>query len=371
MKKNDFSIVQIAAYYPPHLGGLEGVAKEVSEQLTRDGHEVTVLTSDISAKQLPKIESHPNLIIKRLWSFEFAHTAWIPGLLWQLLRVKKPTIFHLHLAQAYVPEMVWLASKLRGIPYIVHFHLDVKPSGTFGFIYVLWKKWIQSRIIKDAVRVITLSPDQSVLIKNRYHKTDSEVVFIGNGVGNQFLTIGENERVRHNPLRLLFVGRLALQKRPERLVEAMPLIKSETILTIVGDGEDRSMLEALVKKHNLKNVSFVGKLFGEALLSAYRDSDVFVLPSDREGMPLVLLEAMAAGLPIVASDVLGITELIEGVGVLVANPSPETFAAAIDALASDPAKLALLSKKSFAKAQDCSWEKLVKKLEAVYKEIGV
>jgi glycosyltransferase involved in cell wall biosynthesis len=369
-KKYITNIVQVSAYYPPHLGGLERVLQEVAEQLAKDNYGVTVLTSDMGAKKLPKQEQvFEKLLVKRLWAFEFAHTAFIPGLLWQLFRIRKPSLFHLHMAQAHVPEIVWLVAKLRGIPYIVHFHLDVERSGKLGFIFDWWKRWILPRIMRDAAMVITLSQDQSALIHNRYKVSLDKIRYIGNGVSEKFLDIGRIKRNFHSPLRLLFVGRLALQKRPERLIEAMSLVTSNVILNMVGDGEDKAELEKLTEKSVLKNVTFSGRLDGEKLLDAYNSADVFVLPSDKEGMPLVLLEAMATGLPIIGSDVLGIHELIEDVGILVENPSPETFAQEIDKLAQNPNKLNELSASSYKKASMYSWKNLVEQLEEVYKEI--
>lgn len=362
------TIVQIAAYFPPHLGGLERVAEEIPRHLVLDGVPSLVLTSNIGATGYPSVEEKDGVIIKRLKSVNMAHTPLMPTLLWHLLRVPKSAIYHLHLSQVYAPEMVWLASKLRGIPYVVHFHLDVEPSGTFGFIFVWWKRWIQPIIIRGAAHIITLSPSQSTLIIERYGVPASRVTFISNGVGEKFLALGESPRELHTPLRLLFVGRLDVQKRPERLVEALSLMHSRVELALVGDGEQRSDLEALVAKLGLANVTFRGALFGDDLLEAYKQADVFVLPSDKEGMPLVALEAMATGLPIVGSDVLGITELIEGTGVLV-EPTPAAFAAALDALAGDPAQLRALSQKSIAKAKEYSWVKLVAKLEEVYHRV--
>ncbi len=363
------TIVHISAHYPPFLGGLERVAEETANQLANDGYNVIVLTSNLHAKNLPAVEIKKNLTVRRLRSFEFAHTAFMPGLLWQLVRVRKPAIFHLHLAQAYVPEMVWLAAKIRNVPYVVHFHLDVERSGKLGFIFDLWKRWIQPTIIRGASAVITLSPDQVKLINERYGKPINQIYFISNGVGENFLKIGDEERTFEKPLRLLFVARFSVQKRPDRLIEAMSLIKSDATLTMVGEGEDRQKLELMVSNFKLTNIVFPGRLDGEKLLDAYRNADVFVLPSDREGMPLVLLEAMATGLPICGSDVLGIHELVDGVGILVKNPSPETFAKAIDNLASNPDELQALRRKSLQKAQQYSWEKLIQKLEMVYKEI--
>ena len=370
MQSNLPSIIHIAAYYPPHLGGLERVTQEVAEQLARDGYLTTVLTSNIGAEHTEP-SFVPNLTVKRLWAFEFAHTAFIPGLFWQLMRVRKPAIFHLHLSQAYVPEMVWLASKLRDIPYVVHFHLDVQPSGRLGFIFIWWKRWIQTRIIRDAARVITLSPDQTKLIQSRYRKDATQVTCMSNGVGQQFLDIGKSIRKYHDPLRLLFVGRLSAQKRLERLVRALPLVSAPVRLEVVGEGEDRAKHESLVAELGLQNVTFRGALRGNDLLQAYQEADVFVLPSEREGMPLVLLEAMASGLPVVGSDVAGIRELVLGTGILVEAPYAEGFAAAIETLYKNPSRLEELSKLSFAKAQEFSWPNLIKRLEALYADMTV
>lgn len=365
------NLVHISSHYPPFVGGLEIVAKEVAENLAKDGYNVLVLTSNLHAKESLKKEINRNLVVKRLSSFNFANTTFIQTLFFHLIKVSKPAIFHLHLASAYVPEMVWLASKLRGIPYVVHFHLDVEPSGFFGTVFVLWKKIIQSRIIKDASFVIALSPNQKRMIEGRYGVKENKVVFIGNGVSDKYLDVGKEERFFDGRIKLLFVGRISVQKRPERLVQAMSMVNANCILTMVGDGEDRIKLEKMVSDLGLKNVVFKGALRGNALIEEYKNADVFILPSDREGMPLVLLEAMATGLPIIASDVLGITELIQGVGVLVKDPSPVTFAKAIDQTISDQAKLKELSSLSLKKAQSYSWVKLVKQLEdEVYEKIN-
>lgn len=369
MLLNKPSLIHICAYFPPHLGGLEVVVRELTAALASRGNTVTVLTSDLHAIGKKKIELENDVVIKRLWSFEFAHTAFIPSLFWQLVTAPKPTIFHLHLAQAFVPEMVWLASKLRNIPYVVHFHLDVEPSGRLGFLFVLWKKVVQSRIIKDASFVIALSPDQLHLIKREYGVPVDRIRFIRNGVSEAFFKIGEAKHQFQRPTRLLYVGRLSLQKRVERIVSALHLIKSDVTLSIVGNGEDLANLQNLVSRHNLTNVQFKGRLDGELLKDAYKNADIFVLPSDREGMPLVLLEAMASGIPVVGSDVMGIRELIQGVGVLVSNPSPETFADAIDQLVADPKRLEKLSLASLEKASEYDWKGPVSQLEQVYDEV--
>lgn len=366
--ENKIHIVQIADYYPPHLGGLERVAQEVSEQLARDGYNTVVLTSDIGGKNLPQIEISQNLIVKRLWSFDFAHTAFIPSLFFELLYVCKPVIFHLHFAQAYIPELVWLISKMRKIPYIIHFHLDVGVSGWLGWLFLLYKHITWGTFLRGASKVIVFSDEQLDLVHKKYGVKKENIVIIPNGAGEDFF-IREPRLIPHNPLRILSVGRLDIQKRLERLIEVVALLKIPAELTFVGDGELRSELEALVRERGLTNIKFVGKKLGDELRAYYRDADVFVTSSDREGMSLVVLEAMASGLPIIGSNVLGTRELVGGAGILVDEPYPKGFADAIIKLAEDKQQFQNLSARSIERAEQHTWKKLVIKLEEVYKSI--
>ena len=137
----------------------------------------------------------------------------------------------------------------------------------------------------------------------------------------------------------------------------------------MGAGEDEAALREQVIDLNLANVTFAGVLTGQALLEQYASADVFVLPSEREGMPLVLLEAMAAGLPIVGTNVIGIRELIEGVGILVDDPVPRHLATELDELLANPDKLAKLGCQSRIRAEEFSWPKLLGQLEQLYDEM--
>ena len=104
-------------------------------------------------------------------------------------------------------------------------------------------------------------------------------------------------------------------------------------------------------------------------MAAYHWADVFVLPSDREGMPLVALEAMASGLPIIATDVVGSRELLDGVGIL-AKPDAVALAAALDQVAENETLRSDLSKQSLAAAQNYTVERLVERLNVLYAEVG-
>ena len=364
------AIVHIASYYPPHIGGLERVAQEIATHQAQNNYQVEVITSNIGAGNAPAIEKSSHMTVRRLKAFEFAHTPIMPSFLWRLWRTPKPEVFHLHLAHAYTAELTWLTAKLRRIPYVVHFHLDIKPSGRLGTLYLVYKQLVTPLVIRGATQVITLTSAQAQLVQKRYKLPPSRIHCIPNGVSEQFLAIGGEKRAANSIVELLFVGRLAPQKRVDRLLDAMVLVPAPCHLTIVGNGENSQALQAQAKQLNLTNVDFVGAHSGEALLQYFRQADVFVLPSDIEGMPLSLLEAMAAGMPIVGSDVLGIRELIKEVGLLVANPTPQTFATELTEIITNAPLRQKLAAQSYAHAKLYSWPQITRQIETIYLKIA-
>ena len=104
-------------------------------------------------------------------------------------------------------------------------------------------------------------------------------------------------------------------------------------------------------------------------MATYQWADVFVLPSDREGMPLVALEAMASGLPVIATDVVGNRELLNGIGLLV-KPDSAALAAALDEVAENEILRFELRKQSLAAAENYTVERLVESLSELYAEVA-
>ena len=139
------------------------------------------------------------------------------------------------------------------------------------------------------------------------------------------------------PVELLFVGRLAPVKGLRVLLEAMKRVDAPIRLTIVGDGPDRANLEQIAVPLG-ERVRFTGYLSQQQVAETLAKTHIVVLPSFAEGVPVMLMEAMAAGLPVIATRVAGTGELVEdGVsGRLVPPGDSETLAQAIDALATDP-----------------------------------
>jgi glycosyltransferase involved in cell wall biosynthesis len=261
-----------------------------------------------------------------------------------------------------------VVARLQGRRYIVHFHLDVDASGPLGRLLPAYKTHVFGRVLRNAAAVIALTPSQAEFLKGRYGVAEERIHIIANGVEEQYFLPERPVRVAQpGPLRLLFVGRLDAQKNVARLLDAVHLVPSPMTLRVVGDGELRGALEEQARRLGL-GVEFSGRLLGAALVDAYRDADVMVLPSDKEGMPLAALEAMAAGLPVVATDVPGNADLLRGVGIL-ADPDAASLAAALTALADDPESRGKVARRCAEEARRHSWDAVTAQVEALYAQV--
>lgn len=358
-------IVQIVACYPPHLGGMENVTKEISENLVKRGHQVKVFTSDLGCKK-DKLISTKNLKIHYLRSWKFANTPFVPSLFFKLLKISKDSIMHVHISQALFPEVVYLVSKIKKIPYIAHFHADTKPSGKFGFLLPLYKKLFIKNILSKAEKVICLSKDYKQFINKKYGISESKIIVIPNGVSKKFF-INKEKKLNKIP-NLLFAGRFSVEKNIPKLIEAASLLKNKIILHIIGEGEKKDELEKLILDKRIKYIILHGKKTGKELIDFYKHADIFLLASSCEGLPLALLEAMASRTPIIASNVRGIREIVGNVGILVSPPTSENFARAIDNLIEDKKLRNKLSVSGREKAKGYDWDKIVEKIENVYRE---
>ncbi|MDT5058120.1 MAG: hypothetical protein QOF66_6486 [Mycobacterium sp.] len=366
------AVVQITSFYPPHLGGMENVAQSLAELLAVR-HDVQVMTTTCGSGHAPVRENRAGVQVRRFAGFSVAHTPLSLGLALRLLTVDRRSVVHVHVAQAFVPEAVLLTSALRRRPYIAHFHLDVDPSGPFGVLLNTYKRWILGPFLRRAAVVIALSDQQADFLKSRYGVHRDRITVIPNGVSPSFYrpAAGSDQPIAKRPVpRMLFVGRLHAQKNVPRLVEAMTHVSSEVELVIVGDGELRDDIARRIHRLGLTGVRLVGPARGVELVRWYRWADAFVLPSDKEGMPLVLLEAMAAGLAIIATDAPGTREVVDGVGLLTQR-NPKSLGAAIERVAADPDLLSKLSARSAARGIKFSWQASIIELERLYDSVAI
>jgi glycosyltransferase involved in cell wall biosynthesis len=196
-----------------------------------------------------------------------------------------------------------------------------------------------------------------------YGIPSSKISVIGNGVDCSAFAppAAGRDRAAHG-LKLLYVGRLVARKNVAALISALAACDDSVTCTIVGEGSERGSLEQLAASLGVSaRVDFAGFRTKQALRSAYTAADALVMPSRYEGMPMVILEAKASGLPTIAADFRGARELIpEGTGLVLDDSTATGFAAAFDALVRDRARLAVMWDGARHDAvQRFDWERIV------------
>jgi glycosyltransferase involved in cell wall biosynthesis len=177
------------------------------------------------------------------------------------------------------------------------------------------------------------------------------------------------------PGRILFLGRLAPKKRVEDLIDAYARIAAaypESELLIVGIGPLQADLEDRVAHLDLgSRVRFEGRVPDEAIPEYYASASLFVLPSVWEGHPLTLLEAWAAGTPVIATDVEGIAEFLahEETGYLVPSESPEELASALCYALDNESEAQEWGRRGRAlAAEEFSWQGVAQRTDELYRQ---
>jgi glycosyltransferase involved in cell wall biosynthesis len=345
------------------------VVESLAVDRIKRGLEVEVLTS--LDRRSRNTDPSGAAFVRRLPSWEFANTVIMPGLAGALLKLPRRSVVHLHVAQAFVPEVVYATHHLlRGQPYVAQLHLDVGPSGWAGFLLHAYKPLILGPVLRAAAAVVVFTDEQRAVVASKYGVDPLRIAVIPNGVDERFFNTGE--RFLHSKPRLLFVGRLSVQKNLLLFLRALDGVSDRFDTTLVGDGGLEAELRRAAAKLRLQNVRFYGHADGAELVELYREADLFVLPSEREGMPLVLLEAMAMGLPIVATDVPGSRDIVvQGHnGVLVPLGDPVAFRRALLHVTGDSGMYRRMSDRSRHLVDKYSWRTVGAEFERVYSSLS-
>jgi glycosyltransferase involved in cell wall biosynthesis len=253
-------------------------------------------------------------------------------------RIAEEGVTHLHAGFVHSPGSVaWLTSTMTGVPFSLASHAkDLYHSP----LELLQKKLASARVVFTCTRyniahIKRMAGGHSVHVRHVYHGTDLSRF--------QFGPYGQTR-----PAVVLAVARLVEKKGLDTLVRACARLRDkgyEFRCHIVGEGPLRDSLATLIRDLRLENrVRLEGALDQSEVLAWYRKATVMALPcvitvnGDRDGIPNVLIEAAACGVPIVTTPVSGIPELIEDdvTGLLVPPHEPRELARAIEAMFRSP-----------------------------------
>lgn len=161
-------------------------------------------------------------------------------------------------------------------------------------------------LLKKATIVFALDNDS----KAAYEACGANVKMVENSI-----ILPDEQLVRkniHDPLRVLFVGRLSKVKRVDIIIKAMKKYEGKYVLTIVGDGEENQKLHFLTKELDIEdNIKFAGKVRPGEVKEFMADNDILIMNSVLEGKPMTIIEALSYGMPIITTPVGGIPDLVK------------------------------------------------------------
>jgi len=326
-------------------GGVEKVVFEVSRRLVRMGVDVTVITlNTVMAKSFEILEGIKVYRCRPISLTEAARVQLtvspsLPLKIIETCKIEKPDIIHANNRFFFTTICGAMLKKIIGKPLVTTLHLGpvFLGGGFFDFIINTYEKTVSKWIIQSSDEIIAVS---NAVMKHTLSlgASSSKVKVIPNGVDlEEFKPRRELEKT--GVKRIIFVGRLFPNKGIQYLVKAAQIVLAKhpcVEFIIVGRGPMEAELRKMVRRLNIEHAfKFLGIV--PSVPEVMNQCDIFVRPSLTEGMPLTILEAMACGLPVIASKIPGSSEVVKDgeTGILVEVGNVEQLGNAIIRLLED------------------------------------
>ena len=337
-------ILQVIPYFC--FGGAETMCENLTYALKAMGHEVTVVSLYAERTPISRRMEEAGVKIRYLDKKLGLDVSMVPKLR-RIMAEEKPDVVHTHLD---VIKYAVAAAKLAGVKRCVHTVHNVAEKEAEGTLQKIINKTYFSLGWSTPV---ALSPEVQKSICAFYGMREEKVPVIYNGVDLSHCMPKEGCGAG-DVVKIVHVGRFNEQKNHGRLLRAFKLLLQthpNCRLNLVGDGELMENVKALASELGIsEKITFLGSRSN--VYPFLREADIFVLPSDYEGMPMTIIEAMGTGLPIVATRVGGVPDMIEeGVSGLLTDCDEAEVAAAMARLVSDEALRERLGQKAKAESR--------------------
>jgi phosphatidyl-myo-inositol alpha-mannosyltransferase len=368
-KRQPLKIGIVSPYGYPHPGGVNEHVRFTYEAMSRMGHDVWIITSKYGRER----ESEGHVI--RLGTGWAAPANGSVGRVTLGLRFKHQArdvldehrfdILHFHepLVPFLSPTMLDASETVN----VATFHA----FGGFSPSYWIGSKFAGRLADKLDGRIAVSGAARHFI--SRYFP--GEYTIIPNGVDlERFQTAEPYEELRDGTLNILFVGRLEERKGLIHLLKAYHRLRKRKVdarLLVVGSGPKLREYRRFVGLRGIRDVEFLGRVGDREKVRYFASADIYCAPNTgQESFGIVLLEAMAAGVPIVASDIHGFKRVVERnvQGVLVEPRNPRALAAALYTLARDPDMRHEMGEAGRSRAPEFSWDRVTERIVEFYYE---
>lgn len=346
-----------------HLGGVERVLAEVSTRLASRGHDVTVLCSTEGdwgdRRQGP-------LLMRRMRRRITVMRTPVAGLAAHL--DADADIVHVPATYPFTTAPVLRRAHRLGVPSVLDFHFEPSPPSRLGRMGAAIYRQAGPRAYTLAQATMVRSHAYADSAPSLQHVPRRRLRVVPNGIDPRQFKPDGPRRMRTD---LLFVGRLVPYKGVDVLLEALSRIHPQPSLVVAGDGPLRKALEEKAR-HLYLEVDFLGRVADQDLPALYRSARATVLPSvnGQEAFGITLVESMACGTPVVASDLPGVADVARAGGLVAPPRDPDALAAHLRRVLDPDFALP----RGVELARRChatySWDAVTDRVEAVYNEVA-
>jgi glycosyltransferase involved in cell wall biosynthesis len=375
-------IAHVTATFPPYFAGTGNVAFHNARVLAALGHDVTVYTARVPGAADAEDGAFR---VRRLRSvIRVGNAPLLPG----LSRLHGYDLIHLHYPFIFGAELVWLVGQLRDQPYVVTYHHDLLATGLKQALFRFYDFGWAGRVLRGARTIIVPTLDgarASATLRRLLAAGVGPFVEVPHGVDTDVFRPMANRRQLRPGLGIedtsapvaLFVGRMDSAHESKGgvpvLLEAMTRLKTKDVrLVLAGSGDRVPAYRGLASRLGLdRRARFLGTVAPADMPALYGAADIVVQPNVRfETFGLVAMEAMACGIPVIASELPGARQVVRdaGGGVLVRPGDTSDLASKMDMLLNDSSlQLQLSSSGRAAAVGRYDWVRIGTSLEALYR----
>ena len=352
-------------------GGVQVQVRELSRRLEASGHKILVLAPARAGANAPAAETwfhaagRPVNIRYNSSNAPIDPRPWSRRAIATQIAGFRPDVIHAH--EPLTPSTsMWATLEAGSVPVIATFHSAARRSLAFDIAAPLLR-----RVAGKLAARIAVSQAAARFVRQRI---GGRFEVIPNGVDvSRFQSAVAADL--GGGTKLLFVGRLDARKGFKTAVEAFRIAatsRQDLRLIVVGDGPQRGAVDTLPAPLR-RRVAMLGAVPNSQIPAYYAACDLFLSPAlGGESFGIVLVESMACGLPLVASDIPGYREVVtdRGQGRLIAPGDAAAFAGAIQEILGDPGLGARLANAGLVRAREFDWEVVVPRIEQVYRHVA-
>ena len=376
---DDPAAAGLTARFDP-IGGMQNHTAALTRCLDAQGHRQTVLTSRLAGPRSATRVGRSAVVHRGGLPVARLRQLWALTALPRALRTqgRAPVdLVHAHQGEDLATLLLArLAARRHRCPLVVTVHCSVGHTLRGSSLRARLLRSLGGRLERDTLRraaaVVVLTPRSAAAVQSD-GVPDERISVVPSGFEpSLFASARPADGDRATRPRIGYVGRLAAQKQVDVLVRAFGAMRGPADLVLVGDGPERHRVARLVEGNPaVDRISLTGFVPHTEVPALLASLDVLALPSAYEEMGSVLVEAMVSGLPVVASDVGGIPDVVRHgeTGLLVPPGDVPALTAALDRLVADAGLRARLAAGARARSHDYSWPHLAARVAEVYREV--